>query len=43
MDDADLELALRAVVFSAVGTAGQRCTSARRLVENAAFEKSNLF
>ena len=29
---ADLELALRAVVFSAVGTAGQRCTSLRRLV-----------
>ncbi len=28
---ADLELALRAVVFSAVGTAGQRCTSLRRL------------
>jgi len=31
MDDADMELALRAVVFSAVGTAGQRCTSLRRL------------
>ena len=29
---ADLELALRAVVFSAVGTAGQRCTSLRRLI-----------
>ncbi len=28
---ADLELALRAIVFSAVGTAGQRCTSLRRL------------
>jgi aldehyde dehydrogenase (NAD+) len=28
---ADLELALRGVVFSAVGTAGQRCTSLRRL------------
>jgi aldehyde dehydrogenase (NAD+) len=31
MNDADLELALRAVVFGAVGTAGQRCTSIRRL------------
>ncbi len=29
--DADLDLALRAVVFAAVGTAGQRCTSLRRL------------
>ncbi len=29
---ADLELALRAVVFSAAGTAGQRCTSLRRLI-----------
>ena len=30
MDDADLELALKAVTFSAVGTAGQRCTTLRR-------------
>jgi aldehyde dehydrogenase (NAD+) len=29
---ADLELAARAIVFSAVGTAGQRCTSLRRLI-----------
>lgn len=29
---ADLSLALRAIVFSAVGTAGQRCTSLRRLI-----------
>jgi L-aminoadipate-semialdehyde dehydrogenase len=29
---ADLEMALRATVFSAVGTAGQRCTSLRRLI-----------
>jgi aldehyde dehydrogenase (NAD+) len=28
---ADLELTLRAVVFAAVGTAGQRCTTLRRL------------
>jgi aldehyde dehydrogenase (NAD+) len=32
MDDADLELALRAVLFGAVGTAGQRCTTTRRLI-----------
>jgi aldehyde dehydrogenase (NAD+) len=30
--DADLEMAIRAVVFGAVGTAGQRCTSTRRLI-----------
>jgi len=29
---ADLDLALRAIVFSAVGTCGQRCTSLRRLI-----------
>ena len=29
--DADLDLAVRAIVFGAVGTAGQRCTSTRRL------------
>jgi aldehyde dehydrogenase (NAD+) len=29
---ADLDLALRAITFSAVGTAGQRCTSLRRLI-----------
>ncbi len=29
---ADLELALRAIAFAAVGTAGQRCTTLRRLI-----------
>ena len=29
--DADLDLAVRAILFGAVGTAGQRCTSTRRL------------
>lgn len=29
--DADLDMALRAVCFGAVGTAGQRCTTTRRL------------
>ncbi|RPI71089.1 MAG: aldehyde dehydrogenase family protein, partial [Ignavibacteriales bacterium] len=30
--DADLKLALPAIVFGAVGTAGQRCTTTRRLI-----------
>ena len=29
---ADLELAVRAIVFAAVGTCGQRCTTLRRLI-----------
>ncbi len=29
---ADLDLAVRAIVFSAVGTAGQRCTTLRRII-----------
>lgn len=32
---ADLDMAVRAVAFAAVGTAGQRCTSARRLIVHA--------
>ncbi|GAB3198787.1 aldehyde dehydrogenase (NAD+) [Pontibacter aydingkolensis] len=31
-ENADLELALIAIVFGAVGTCGQRCTSTRRLI-----------
>ena len=31
MDDADLNLAIPAIVFGSVGTAGQRCTTTRRL------------
>ena len=31
MNDADIDMVVRAVVFGAVGTAGQRCTSTRRL------------
>ncbi len=30
--DADLDLATRAILFGAVGTAGQRCTTTRRLI-----------
>jgi aldehyde dehydrogenase (NAD+) len=32
LDDASLDLALRGVLFGAVGTAGQRCTSTRRVL-----------
>ncbi len=32
LEDADLELAIPAILFGAVGTAGQRCTSTRRLL-----------
>lgn len=31
-DKADIEMAIRATVFGAVGTAGQRCTTTRRLI-----------
>jgi aldehyde dehydrogenase (NAD+) len=31
MDDANLDLAVRAIAFGAAGTAGQRCTTTRRL------------
>ncbi len=30
--DADLDLAVRAILFAAVGTAGQRCTTTRRVI-----------
>ena len=32
MDDADLDMAVNAVLFAAVGTAGQRCTTLRRCI-----------
>ncbi|PPU94875.1 L-piperidine-6-carboxylate dehydrogenase [Xanthomonas albilineans] len=35
-ESADLKLAIPAIVFGAVGTAGQRCTSTRRLIVHAA-------
>jgi aldehyde dehydrogenase (NAD+) len=34
--DADLEMAVRAILFGAVGTAGQRCTSTRRIIAHSA-------
>lgn len=44
MDDADMDLTVRGVAFGAVGTAGQRCTSTRRVfvhesVENQLVDK----
>jgi NAD-dependent aldehyde dehydrogenases len=30
--DADIDMAIRGALFGAVGTAGQRCTSTRRLI-----------
>ena len=32
LPDADLDLAVRTALFGAVGTAGQRCTTTRRLL-----------
>jgi len=32
MDDANVDMALKSAVFNAIGTAGQRCTTLRRLV-----------
>ena len=32
MDDADIDMAIPAIVFGSVGTAGQRCTSTRRIL-----------
>ncbi|MBB6459835.1 L-piperidine-6-carboxylate dehydrogenase [Flammeovirga kamogawensis] len=34
-ENADVEMAIRATVFGAVGTCGQRCTSTRRLIVHA--------
>jgi len=36
---ADLELAIRAIAFAALGTAGQRCTSLRRLFVHESLQK----
>jgi aldehyde dehydrogenase (NAD+) len=37
---ADLDLAVRAIVFSAVGTAGQRCTTLRRLIVHSSIKSA---
>lgn len=36
---ADLDMAVRAIVFGAVGTAGQRCTSTRRIIVHESVRK----
>ncbi len=36
---ADLDMAVRAIVFSAVGTAGQRCTSLRRVIAHGSIRR----
>lgn len=38
-EHADIEMAIRATVFGAVGTCGQRCTSTRRLIVHASIYK----
>ena len=38
--EADLDLAVRAIVFGAVGTAGQRCTSTRRIIVHESIRKT---
>jgi aldehyde dehydrogenase (NAD+) len=37
--DADMDLAVRGIVFGAVGTAGQRCTTTRRLLVHRSIER----
>ena len=41
-EHANIDLAVRAIVFSAVGTCGQRCTTLRRLIVNKKVYKSLL-
>jgi aldehyde dehydrogenase (NAD+) len=37
--NADLDMAIRAILFGAVGTAGQRCTSTRRIIAHKSISK----
>ena len=37
--EADLKLAAQAILFGAVGTAGQRCTSTRRIIVHESIRK----
>lgn len=39
MEDADLDLTIRGALFGAVGTAGQRCTTIRRILVQKSVEK----
>jgi aldehyde dehydrogenase (NAD+) len=38
-EDADLEMAVRTILFGAVGTAGQRCTTTRRVIMHKSIAK----
>jgi len=38
-DEADIDMATRAILFGAVGTAGQRCTSTRRIIVHKSIAK----
>jgi aldehyde dehydrogenase (NAD+) len=42
MDDADMELSVRGIAFGAVGTAGQRCTTTRRVLVHRSKEQELL-
>ena len=39
-EDADMDMAVRATLFGAVGTAGQRCTSTRRIIIHASVKET---
>ena len=41
-EDADLDMVVRSAVFACAGTAGQRCTTTRRLVRNENIKKEIL-
>ena len=42
MDDADLDLAVEGILWSAFGTSGQRCTACSRVIAHAAIKKQLL-
>lgn len=41
-DDADLDMVVQATLFACVGTAGQRCTTTRRLILHTSVKDSNI-
>ena len=41
-EDADMDMAIRATLFGAVGTAGQRCTSTRRIIIHSSVKEAFL-
>ena len=38
--DADLDIVMKSVVFACIGTAGQRCTTTRRLILHESVSKT---